>query len=51
MYGDTIFVFTTQSEHWFIEKGFALSDKNDMPNKRKEFYQPERNSKYFTKKL
>ena len=51
MYGDTIFVFTTQSEHWFIEKGFVLSDKNDMPNKRKEFYQPERNSKYFTKKL
>ena len=47
----SIFVFTTQSEHWFIENGFVLGDKNNMPNSRKEFYQPERNPKYFTKKL
>ena len=51
MAAGSIFVFTTQSEHWFIENGFVHSEKNDMPNARKEFYQPERNSKYFTKKI
>ena len=46
-----IFLFTTQSEHWFLEKNFILGDKNDMPVKRKKLYHPKRNAKYFTKKL
>ena len=46
-----IFIFTTQSEHWFLEKQFVLSNKDAMPEKRKKFYEHERNAKYFTKKL
>jgi amino-acid N-acetyltransferase len=46
-----IFLFTTQSEHWFLEKEFISSKKDSMPIKRKKYYQTERNAKYFTKKL
>ena len=46
-----IFLFTTQSEHWFLEKEFISSKRDGIPIKRKKFYQTERNAKYFTKKL
>ena len=46
-----IFLFTTQSEHWFLEKEFIFSKKEGMPIKRKKYYQTERNAKFFTKKL
>ena len=46
-----LFILTTQSEHWFIENNFQLTDKKFMPNARKKTYTPERNSKYFTKRL
>lgn len=46
-----IFILTTQSEHWFIEKGFKVDDKELMPKKRKIIYQLERNSKFLTKKI
>ena len=46
-----IFLFTTQSEHWFLEKEFISSKKEGMPIKRKKYYQTERNAKFFTKKL
>lgn len=45
------FIFTTQSEHWFIEKGFSEANKNLMPDERRKIYQAERNSKFFSKKL
>ena len=45
------FIFTTQSEHWFEEKGFVEADKNTMPTERRKIYHLERNSKFFTKKL
>ena len=47
----SIFVLTTQSEHWFVEKGFNLSNKKLMPHGRKNIYDIERNSKFFTKIL
>ena len=46
-----IFLFTTQSEHWFLEKEFISSKRDGIPIKRKKYYQTERNAKYFTKKL
>ena len=45
------FILTTQSEHWFIEKGFSEAHTDSMPAKRRKIYQIERNSKFFTKKL
>ena len=47
----SIFVLTTQSEHWFVEKGFNLSNKKLMPHRQKNIYDIERNSKFFTKIL
>ena len=46
-----LFILTTQSEHWFIENNFKLTDKKFMPNARKKIYAADRNSKYFTKGL
>tara|TARA_B000000475_G_scaffold246845_1_gene220790 strand:- start:167 stop:739 length:573 start_codon:yes stop_codon:yes gene_type:complete len=46
-----LFILTTQSEHWFIENNFKLSNKKIMPDERKKTYTSERNSKYFTKRL
>ncbi|MEK9932188.1 MAG: amino-acid N-acetyltransferase [Methylophilaceae bacterium] len=48
---DTAFILTTQSEHWFLEKGFQLTDKEYMPENRKKIYQAERNSKFLSKKI
>ena len=47
----SIFALTTQSEHWFIEKGFNQSDKKFMPNGRNKIYDIQRNSKFLTKNL
>ena len=46
-----LFILTTQSEHWFIENNFSVTDKKIMPEERKKTYTSERNSKYFTKRL
>ena len=46
-----LFILTTQSEHWFIENDFHLTDKKFIPDERKKIYTAERNSKYFTKRL
>jgi len=46
-----LFILTTQSEHWFIEKGFKVANKNLMPRHRKKIYQKERNSKFLSKKI
>jgi len=47
----SLFVLTTKTPHWFIEKGFAESDINALPEKKKSFYNYQRKSKIFTKKL
>ena len=46
-----IFILTTQSDHWFAENGFKEKSKELMPTFKRKAYQPERNSKYLTKKL
>ncbi|PID43337.1 MAG: amino-acid N-acetyltransferase [Gammaproteobacteria bacterium] len=46
-----LFVLTTQTEHWFRERGFQLSDVNALPEQKKASYNAQRNAKVFIKKL
>lgn len=40
-----IFVLTTRSIHWFREKGFNPAEVDDLPMKKKQLYNYQRNSK------
>lgn len=44
-----LFVLSTQTMHWFIERGFLSSTINDLPEQLKLLYNPERNSKILCK--
>ena len=46
-----IFVLTTQTAHWFIEQGFKAGDVSQLPERKKELYNYQRNSKIFVKTL
>ena len=46
-----LFVLTTKSPHWFVERGFVASAVDELPEKRKSLYNFQRNSKIFTKPL
>jgi amino-acid N-acetyltransferase len=46
-----IFVLTTRTAHWFIERGFSEADISALPQKRQSLYNFQRNSKIFIKKL
>ncbi|HEY9134247.1 MAG TPA: GNAT family N-acetyltransferase, partial [Pseudomonadales bacterium] len=46
---NTLFVLTTQTEHWFLEHGFVKSSANELPESRKSLYNFQRNSKVFKK--
>jgi amino-acid N-acetyltransferase len=46
-----LFVLTTKSPHWFVERGFAPSNVDALPDKRKSLYNFQRNSKIFVKPL
>lgn len=48
---NTLFVLSTQTMHWFIERGFEISDIDMLPEQRKEFYNYKRNSKVLYKRL
>ncbi|MCK5189041.1 MAG: amino-acid N-acetyltransferase, partial [Methylococcales bacterium] len=47
----SLFVLSTQTMHWFIERGFKSTEMNTLPEHRQEFYNKERNSKVLCKKL
>ena len=40
-----LFVLTTRSIHWFREKGFVPAEVDDLPIKKKQLYNYQRNSK------
>jgi len=44
-----LFVLSTQTSHWFMERGFLTIDASELPEPFKAFYQPGRNSKVFFK--
>ena len=46
-----IYVLTTQTEHWFIERGFTQVDVSDLPTSRKSLYNIQRNSRVLRKPL
>jgi amino-acid N-acetyltransferase len=47
----TLFVLSTQTTHWFIERGFVESDVARLPESKQALYNYERRSKVFTKGL
>jgi amino-acid N-acetyltransferase len=47
----TVYVLSTQTMHWFIERGFQAADINTLPQALKHHYSPQRNSKAFYKNI
>lgn len=48
---DRLFVLTTQTAHWFRERGFAPARIEDLPVARQRLYNVRRNSQVYTKPL
>lgn len=46
-----LFVLTTQTAHWFIERGFARADIAALPVKKQALYNYQRRSQVYTKDL
>jgi amino-acid N-acetyltransferase len=46
-----LFVLTTQSAHWFTERGFTESSREALPAGKKEFYNDQRSSTVLRKAL
>jgi amino-acid N-acetyltransferase len=46
-----LFVLTTRTAHWFIERGFAEASPDALPKARRELYNFQRRSKVFAKSL
>ncbi|HCM06311.1 MAG TPA: amino-acid N-acetyltransferase [Oceanospirillales bacterium] len=46
-----IFVLTTRTAHWFMERGFSEADLSALPKERQSLYNFQRNSKIFIKEL
>ena len=47
----SIFVLSTRTTHWFLERGFAEADTAALPQKRAALYNYDRRSKVFVKNL
>ena len=47
----TLFVLTTRTAHWFLERGFEPSSVERLPQQRASLYNYQRNSKVFEKAL
>ena len=46
-----LFVLTTRTAHWFIERGFVESDVSALPTQKKSLYNYQRKSKVFVRKI
>jgi len=46
-----LFLLTTRTAHWFIERGFKADSLSAIPNAKQSLYNYQRNSKIFIKKL
>lgn len=46
-----VFVMTTVTDHWFLERGFEPATANDLPESRKQLYNNSRNSKVLLKSI
>ncbi|MGB3622182.1 amino-acid N-acetyltransferase [Ketobacter sp. MCCC 1A13808] len=48
---NSLFVLTTRTAHWFVERGFAAATVAELPQHRQSLYNFQRNSKVFLKHL
>ncbi len=48
---EKLFVLSTQTMHWFIERGFLSSGVSELPDELKVLYNPQRNSKILCKDI
>jgi amino-acid N-acetyltransferase len=48
---NSLFVLTTQSVHWFQERGFNIDSLDQLPEQKKSLYNYQRNSKVYSKAL
>jgi amino-acid N-acetyltransferase len=46
-----LFVLTTRTAHWFLERGFGNAALDELPGEKKALYNFQRNSKVFFKRL
>jgi amino-acid N-acetyltransferase len=46
-----LFLLTTQTAHWFRERGFVPSALDELPMQRRQLYNYRRNAKVFVKAL
>ena len=46
-----LFVLTTHTAHWFLEKGFVETQLEDLPDQKKSLYNYQRNSQIFSKAI
>jgi len=46
-----LFVLTTRTAHWFIERGFSEADVTALPTQKKSLYNWQRKSKVFMRKI
>ncbi len=46
-----LFVLTTRTAHWFVERGFVESGVDALPKAKQGLYNYQRRSKVFVKKL
>jgi amino-acid N-acetyltransferase len=46
-----LFILTTRTAHWFIERGFVESDISALPTQKKSLYNYQRKSKVFVRKI
>jgi amino-acid N-acetyltransferase len=47
----TLFVLTTRTEHWFVERGFTETGVDALPAAKQQLYNYQRRSKVFQKEL
>jgi amino-acid N-acetyltransferase len=47
----SLFVLTTKTAHWFIERGFVEAEPSSLPEERQRMYNNQRRSKVFVKNL
>jgi amino-acid N-acetyltransferase len=48
---EKLFILTTQTAHWFLERGFVEATLRDLPMHKQALYNYRRNAKVFIKKL
>lgn len=46
-----LFVLTTRTEHWFVERGFHLASLEELPEQKRSMYNYQRRSKVLVKTL